>query len=261
MTVGHLHREHAVAEPLGRPPIMRGSRDWGARRRATARGTERYSRFVTIMKRALPLAATALVAAVLIYALQPRQERSAHVAMTFQRLGIVNDDLAMLKPRLTGADDQGDPYLVTADEAIQDKSNSKRAALRNVQGDVTLKDGTWISTVAPRGLLDAKSGHLTLMGPIAVYSDGGYEMHTTEAFVDMRLGTIVGNRAVNGQGPFGVFRADRFRLNRHQPAATGNSALPQAMRAHRERVQESGAGEVFLYGNVRMSIDARKMHS
>jgi lipopolysaccharide export system protein LptC len=237
MTAGHVHREHAVAEPLGRPQIVRGARDWGARRRATAREAERYSRFVTIMKRALPLAAAALVAAVLVYAIQPRQERSARVAMTFQRLGIVNDDLAMLKPRLTGADDQGDPYVVTADEAVQDKSDSKRATLRNVQGDVTLKDGTWISTVAPQGMLDAKARRLVLRGPIAVYSDSGYELHTASANVDMRNALIMGNDAVNGQGPFGVFRADRFRLDRR-------------------------SRQVFLYGNVHMSIDAHgKLHS
>ena len=237
MTAGHLHREHALAEPLGRPPIVRGSRDWSARRRATAREAERYSRFVTIMKRALPLAAAALVAAVLVYALQPRQERSGRVAMTFQRLGIVNDDLAMLKPRLTGADDQGDPFVVTADEAVQDKNDSKRATLRNVQGDVTLKDGTWISALAPRGTLDAKSRRLTLQGPIAVYSDNGYELHTASANIDMRKAVILGNDTVNGQGPFGIFRADRFRLDRH-------------------------SRQVFLYGNVRMNIDAHgKRHS
>ena len=237
MTAGHLHREHALAEPLGRPPIVRGSRDWSARRRATAREAERYSRFVTIMKRALPLAAAALVAAVLVYALQPRQERSGRVAMTFQRLGIVNDDLAMLKPRLTGADDQGDPFVVTADEAVQDKNDSKRATLRNVQGDVTLKDGTWISALAPRGTLDAKSRRLTLRGPIAVYSDNGYELHTASANIDMRKAVILGNDTVNGQGPFGIFRADRFRLDRH-------------------------SRQVFLYGNVRMNIDAHgKRHS
>jgi len=237
MTAGHLHREHAVAESLGRPPIVRGSRDWSARRHATAREAERYSRFVTIMKRALPLAAAALVAAVLVYAIQPRQERSARVAMTFQRLGIVNDDLAMLKPRLTGADDQGDPYVVTADEAVQDKSNSKRATLRNVQGDVTLRDGTWISAIAPRGLLDAKARRLVLQGPIAVYFDSGYELHTASADVDMRDAMIVGKDAVNGQGPFGIFRADRFRLDRR-------------------------SRQVFLSGNVHMSIDAHgKLHS
>jgi lipopolysaccharide export system protein LptC len=236
VTAGHLQREHAVAEPLGQSPIMRGARDWGARRRASARQAERYSRFVIIMKRALPLAAAALVAAVLVYALQPRPEKSGGVAMTFQRLGIVNDDLAMLKPRLTGADDEGDPYLITADEAIQDRNDAKRATLRNVQGDVTLKDGTWISTVAPRGRLNAKKRLLALDGAIAVYSDNGYEMHTTAAQIDMHNSTIAGNQTVSGQGPFGIFRADRFRLDRR-------------------------GREVFLYGNVRMSIDARKFHS
>ena len=237
MTAGHFHREHAVAEPLGPPPITRGSRDWGARRRATAREAARYSRFVTIMKRALPLAAAALVAAVLIYALQPRPERNGHVAMTFQRLGIVNDDLAMLKPRLSGTDNEGDPYLVTAEEAIQDKADSKRATLKKVQGDVTLKDGTWISTIAPRGVLDAKNRRLVLQGPISVYSDSGYELHTASADVDMRDAMIVGNDAVSGQGPYGIFRADRFKIDRR-------------------------SRQVFLYGNVRMTIDAHgKLHS
>jgi len=236
VTAGHLHREHAVAEPLGAPRIVRGTRDWSARRRASARDAERYSRFVSIMKRALPLAAAALVAAVLIYALEPRQERSGHVAMTFQRLGIVNDDLAMLKPRLTGADDQGDPYVITADEAIQDKSNSKRATLRNIQGDVTLKDGTWISALAPNGVLDAKGHRLALVGAIAVYSDNGYELHTASANINMRDATIVGDKPVNGQGPYGIFRADRFKLDRH-------------------------TRHVFLYGNVRMTIAHGKLHS
>jgi lipopolysaccharide export system protein LptC len=237
VTAGNLHREHAVAEPLGRPPIVRGSRDWTARRRATAREAERYSRFVTIMKRVLPVAAAALVAAVLAYALQPRQERIGRVAMTFQRLGIVNDDLAMLKPRLTGTDDEGDPYIVTADEAVQDKGDSKRATLKNVQGDISLKDGTWISTIAPRGLLDAKNRHLTLAGPISLYSDSGYEMHTVSANLDMHNAMIVGNDAVNGQGPFGIFRADRFKVDRR-------------------------SRQVFLYGHVRMKIDALgKPHS
>lgn len=231
-----IHRSgQAVAEPLGQPPILRGARDWSSRVRATMRQTERYSRFVTIMRRALPLAAAALLAAVLVYALQPRQESSQRVAMTFQRLGIVNDDLAMMKPRLTGTDDEGDPYVVTADEAIQDKQDSKRATLRDVQGDVTLKDGSWISTLAPGGLLDARNRRLTLVGAIAVYSDSGYELHTTAANVDMHSAVINGNRTVYGQGPLGIFRADRFRVDR--PARL-----------------------VFLYGNVHMTIFGHLKH-
>ena len=230
MTGRNIRGEQAVAEPLGRVPMLRNSRDWGARVRASARQTERYSRFVAVMKRALPLTAAGLVAAVLVYALQPRQENSRRVAMTFQRLGIVNNDLAMMKPRLTGTDDEGESYVVTADEAIQDSRDAKRATLKDVEGDITLKDGHWVATTAPGGLLDARNRHLALGGAIAVYSDSGYELHTTTANVDMRSAIITGNHAVAGQGPTGTFRADRFKIDRR-------------------------ARLVFLYGNVHMTID------
>jgi lipopolysaccharide export system protein LptC len=225
-----MRNGQAVAEPLGRTPILQGTRDWGARARATIRQTERYSRFVTIMKRALPLSAAALLAAVLVYALQPRQESGQRVAMTFQRLGIVGDDLAMMKPRLTGADDEGDPYVVTAEEAIQDRQDSHHAALKTVWGDVTLKDGSWIATLASAGNLDAGARRLALSGSISVYSDSGYEVHTNSADVDMRTAMIIGKHAVSGQGPMGTFRADRFRIDRR-------------------------ARMVFLYGNVHMILD------
>lgn len=221
-----------MAEPLGRTPALRGSREWSARVRESIRQTERYSRFVAIMKRALPLAAVALLAAVLVYALQPRQEKSQRVAMSFQRLGIVNDDLAMMQPRLIGMDDQGDPYTVTADEAIQDRTDAKRATLRHVQADMTLKGGNWIDMLAPGGVLDARHRHLALRGGISVFSDSGYELHTTAAEVDMRSAIITGDHPVAGQGPFGTFRADRFRIDRRARLA-------------------------FLHGNVHMTIDHR----
>ncbi len=230
MTTTRRNSERAYAEALGTAPIARsGSRDWTARTRATARQAERYSRFVVIMKRALPLAAAALIAAVLAYALQPRQQGRDRVAMTFQRLGIVNNDLAMMKPRLTGVDSEGDPYVVTADEAIQDRHDVKRAQLRNVQGDAAMKDGSWIGATATSGLLDGTAHRLDLQGEIALYSDGGYELHTTSASVSMRSGIITGDRAVNGQGPLGTFRADRFRVERNRKL-------------------------VFLYGNVHMTF-------
>src|SRR5580698_774159 len=100
MTASDRDAERALAEPLAPAPILRGDRDWAARTRATAVEAQRYSRFVVLMKRVLPLAAAALLAAVLVYSLQPRQQSKNRVAMTFQRLGIVNNDLAMIKPRL-----------------------------------------------------------------------------------------------------------------------------------------------------------------
>ena len=48
--------------------------------------------------------------------------------MTYEQLGQIENDLAMIKPRLTGADGKGNPFVITADAAIQDANNPKRAS-------------------------------------------------------------------------------------------------------------------------------------
>lgn len=232
MSAGRRDTPHAIAEPLPSAAMPRVRRDWTARARAHVHDTERYTRFVVQAKRGLLVASGLLLALVLAYALQPRQQNGKHIAMIFQRLGIVNNDLAMIKPRLSGADDEGDPYVVTADVAIQDHLNARRASLKNIEGDVTLKGGKWINATAPTGFLDAthpSDQTLSLTGPVAVYSDDGYEIHTVAADVAMGSGLITGNRTVMGQGPLGTFRADRFKVDRENKL-------------------------VYLYGNVRMTI-------
>lgn len=232
MSVPRSDLPRAIAEPLSAVAITRPRRDWSARARGSMRQTERYTNFVVVAKRGLLVAAAVLLAAVLAYSLQPRQQSSNRLAMSFARLGMVNNDLAMIKPRLTGVDDEGDPYIVTAEEAIQDRLNAKRARLSNVQGDVTLKDGTWISGAAPSGMLDASRKLLALLGAVSIYSDNGYEAHTTAANINMDNGIVTGDRAVAGQGPLGTFRADRFKIDRDKKL-------------------------VYLYSNVHMTIYGR----
>ena len=40
--------------------------------------------------------------------------------MTFERMGHLANDLAMVKPRLIGTDSDGSPFVVTAEKAVQD---------------------------------------------------------------------------------------------------------------------------------------------
>src|SRR5277367_1320678 len=181
---------------------------WIERQRASALDVQRYTRFVGIMKRALPMAAAALLAAVLAYSLQPRMQDSRKMTLIFKQLNLSGNDLMMTKPRLTGVDGNGGPYVVTADEAIQDSHNSKRAQLRKVEADLTTKSGTWINMTATRGLLDQAKEKLWLTGVIDVYSGNGYEVHSTAANIDMNTGSVVGKKFVWGQGPFGTFHAD-----------------------------------------------------
>lgn len=187
-------------------------RDWSARPRGTILDAERYTRFVTLMKRALPIAALVLLAAVAVYVFQPRQQD--RMAMTFERVGEVANDLAMVKPRLSGSDAKGNPFVITADRAVQESRNSRRARLENVDADMTLDKERWLNATAAKGLFDADARTLVLDGGISVFSDNGYELHTKSAHFDLKKGFVRGEQKVSGQGPLGTISADQFEVDK-----------------------------------------------
>ncbi len=221
----------AVAQPMTQPS-SRSPMDWSGRARTSVKESKRYTRFVGVMKRVLFFAAMAILAIVVAYSVQPRRQDKVALAV---KTVLINNDLTMDKPHLTGLDNQGNPYVVTAEKAVQDARNTRRARLIAVDADLTdKKKGTWTTLTAPTGLLDANAHTLHLNGPIASYSDDGYEMHTMVAEIDLQGGIVRGSRMIVGPGPLGHMRADRVWLNR------------------KTRL-------VFLNGNVRMTLFPKAM--
>lgn len=202
----------AIAEPLaaaGDHPL----RDWTERTRATAVQSLRYSFFVTVMKRALPIAVVVIVGAVVAYSLAPR--RQEHVAFTWQQLGAIHNDLSMTKPRLTGTDAKGNPYTITVEEATQNPKNTNQASLRQVQADIQYDSGQgWASATAADGFFDMDAGKLKLGGGISLFTDSGYELHTQSADVDLKKSIFAGKEKVTGHGPLGSLSADSFWVDR-----------------------------------------------
>ena len=186
--------------------------DWSARARSTAMDALRYTQFVAVMKRALPAAAFAVIAAVLAFFFVARQP--SKVAMTYEKMGWIQNDLAMEKPRLTGADGKGNPFVITADQAIQDVKNPKRARLKKVEADLTLDNNGWLNANAAEGVVDMRAGSLDLRGGIDVFSDSGYTLHTRAASLDLNKWVMHGHDEVSGQGPMGTMRADSFQYDR-----------------------------------------------
>jgi lipopolysaccharide export system protein LptC len=192
--------------------------DWSARARSSALDALRYTQFVGVMKRALPAAAFAVIAAVLAYFFVARQP--ARVTMGYERLGHVENDLAMVKPRLSGQDAKGNPFVITADAAIQDANNSKRARLTRVEADLSFDHQGWINANAASGTVDMTTGSLEMTGGINVFSGDGYELHTQSASVDLNRGVVHGHQEVTGQGPMGSLRADQFHFDRDSKTLT-----------------------------------------
>jgi lipopolysaccharide export system protein LptC len=245
-----------MAQPVADYPGPLHQMDVGARTRTTVSEAKRYTQFVGVMKRVLLIAALLLLGAVLAYSLAPR--RQSPVAMTFQRMGMVNNDLAMIKPKLTGSDAKGSPYLVTADEAIQDARDTKHARLKNVAADLTTKSGGWINIEAPKGYLAGDAGKIDLFGAVSVFTDTGFEAHTSLANVDYTNGIIVGPHYVYGQGPMGTFAADKFRIEKPKICDPKKPAAPRQSKATAKclvaKSPDAVDPRIYLYGNVHMTL-------
>jgi len=194
------------------PNLSATSYDWSARVRTTALEALRYSRFVHLMKRLLALGAFLIIAAVLAFFFVQRLPRQ--LQMSYERLGRVENDLAMMKPRLTGADAKGNPYVITADMAVQDAHNSKKASLKNLEADLALDSKTWLNAHAKAGTVDMTTGQLELSGGIDVFTATGYELHSKSASANLKQNVIHGHEPVWGQGPNGTLRADEFHADR-----------------------------------------------
>jgi lipopolysaccharide export system protein LptC len=186
--------------------------DWSARVRTTSVEAMRYSRYVVLMKRLLSLGAFLIIASVLAFFFVQRMPRQ--LQMSYERLGRIENDLTMVKPRLAGADAKGNPFVITAASAVQDAHNPKRADLKNLEADLTFDKQNWINARAGSGMVDMNTGQLELRGGIDVFTATGYELHSNSASANLKQNIIHGHEPVTGQGPEGRLRADEFHADR-----------------------------------------------
>jgi lipopolysaccharide export system protein LptC len=119
-----------------------------------------------------------------------------------------------VKPQLTGTDDDGLPFKITAASAVQIAPGSDTIRLQDVVADITLKDGRTLHVVAAKGIADTKNHHLEVSGGIHLTSNDGYDVKTASASADLKAGTIKGDSPVEASGAFGQVTARRFALNK-----------------------------------------------
>jgi lipopolysaccharide export system protein LptC len=206
--------------------------DWSARVRTTAHEAMRYSRYVVLMKRLLSLGAFLIIAAVLAFFFVQRMPRQ--LQMSYERLGHIENDLTMVKPRLAGADAKGNPFVITADSAVQDAHNPKKASLKNLEADLSLNNRNWINAHARTGMVDMNTGQLELSGGIDVFTATGYELHSNSASANLKQNIIHGHEPVTGQGPDGTLRADEFHADRTTNILTLNGHVHMTLTGTRK---------------------------
>jgi lipopolysaccharide export system protein LptC len=170
----------------------------------------RRRRFVRFMKFILPTIAVGMLMTVLAW--PQLSKRQGLLSLSLTAVESDNAALVMNNPRYRGSDSGGQPYVVTADRAVQDPQDDKQVTLDRVQADFSMNDGQWWSLSADTGVYNGTAQLLDLFGNIAVFSDRGYEMHGHTAEVNLETKVISSDEKVWGQMDMGMINANGLRV-------------------------------------------------
>lgn len=163
-----------------------------------------YTRFVRIMRLALPLVAIGIIGLLLSW---PRVEKTlapipaqAVVPKTVGKNELVN-------PRFQSTDENSQPFSITAKRAVQSARDPSVVLLEDPTADITLKNGTWLAAEAQRGAYRQNADRLLLQGKVKLFHDQGYEMQTEKLLVNLKSREAWSDEPVYGQGPAGTLQA------------------------------------------------------
>lgn len=196
-------RPGPVAKTLSRPRTLVGP--------AARLMQARYTRFVGLMKMALPAIAAALLGLIFVWPKVAPRDEAFQIAFANFNVKTI-DTLSMVKPRYFGTDDKNLPFTVTADSATQVDQQNTAVALEKPVADLTNKDGSGMVVNSDIGFYRQKDGTLDLMGHVDLFQDSGYEMHTDSARLEVGPGNATGDDPTHGSGPSGTIEGEGFRL-------------------------------------------------
>jgi lipopolysaccharide export system protein LptC len=165
----------------------------------------RRSQKVSLAKRLLPAAGLLLLVA-LVAAPELRTGPDANrVAYHIDPSAASIPASRLLGAKYHGTDQQGQPYTITADTAVELGPNN--VTLAAPMGDITLKSGAWLMMKAAAGVYRPDSGTLSLTGGVTLYRNDGTILTTPDMQIDMRAGSADTNSPTQVQGPFGTLSA------------------------------------------------------
>jgi lipopolysaccharide export system protein LptC len=183
-----------------------------SRQRRMVTISARYTRFVALLKVALPVGAVALAATVVAWPYLNGPQGGIRLAFT--DVGVsASKGIRMTNVRFFDTDGNDQPISVTAEAVMQDTDESNIVRFTMPTADIQLQSGMWLALTAKQGELNRGEEKLSLDGSVNLFSDQGYELRTEHVEFDLRSQTATGNVPVEGQGPMGVLNAERFRVD------------------------------------------------
>lgn len=174
------------------------------------RAARRHSRLVVFLRLALPVISIVVVASMFI---SVRSISTKIGDIDLGEVGLEGTTLTMQNPSLSGFNENGTSYQVTATKALQDVTNPRVVTLREISGTMTDAEGSDVRISAQNGVYDADAQQLDLTGEIVVDTDKGESAYLASAHVDMEAGSIRSDDPVRAETRSGRISANSMEIS------------------------------------------------
>ena len=183
-----------------------------------------HDRLVKFLGAALPMGVGVLAAFMVITPLSPRGEVS--FLLDRNKVAVINERLRVDNALYRGQDDEGQPFSLTAGEAVQRSGAEGIVRMNDLMGRMILPEGP-ARIAAPAGQYDIDQQLVDVAGQVTMVAADGYRMTARGVSVNLENRTIVGSGGVEGTVPAGSFSANRMEadLAARTVALDGNAKL------------------------------------
>ncbi|ABC64525.1 hypothetical protein [Erythrobacter litoralis] len=183
-----------------------------------------HDRLVKFLGAALPMAVGIVAALMVITPLSPRGEVS--FLLDRDTVAVIRERLRVDNALYRGADNEGRPFSLTADEAVQQSSEEGIVRLRDVVARILLPDGPG-QLVAEGGAYSLENEVLDVDGALRVTAADGYRIVATGVAIDLAAKKLLGSGGVEGSFPAGTFSGDQLEVDLSERiiALEGNAKL------------------------------------
>jgi len=185
------------------------------RERAFARARRRSSR-VRLLRKAILVGAVGTVAAMIVIAVfDPFSAKLG--SLSFSTLSVDGTKITMARPKLAGFRSDGQPYVLTAEKALQDVKHPTIVEMLKLSGEIGMAGGETTRLSADAGVYDSVAERMRLSSNVRI-GNARFDVRLRSAAIDFKAGvyqsdepvevhvgegtTILGDRATarnNGQ--------------------------------------------------------------
>ena len=176
-------------------------------KRSWARPGSAHDWLVGFFKIVLPLGVGAVLAYLLLSPLSKTKENS--FLLDKKKVEMAHERLKTQEAEYRGVDDQGRPFTVQAQRAVQPTSASPLVNVTGMAAQLQLKEGP--ATVhADQGQYNIDKQQMQVQGPVHVQAANGYKLETRDVNIDLNTHKVTGRSGVEGSTNVGTFSAQNL---------------------------------------------------